>query len=39
MTVNHKTYGGMKLSFLYQQLIKHKIGDFESKKTGNDKGA
>lgn len=39
MTDNHKTYDGMKLSFLHQQFIKRKIRDFESKQTGNDKGA
>lgn len=39
MTVNHKPYGGMKLSFLYQQIIKRKIMDFEGKQAGNDKGA
>lgn len=35
MTANHKTYGGMNLSFLHQQSIKRKIWDFESKQAGN----
>ena len=35
MTANHKTYGGMNLSFLHQQSSKRKIWDFESKQAGN----
>ena len=32
MTVNHKTYGGMNLSFLCRNLIKHEIWDSVSFK-------
>lgn len=33
MTVNHKTYGGMNISFLIRNLIKHEIWDSVSLKN------